>query len=200
MQDPWKTCLLLKDGDNCRGKRVWLCNSNCFIIKWLNHRNDGHDICADKPGSHHSVNSSHYQSALGTAPKKFHLIIQTEKLRDEEYVESLEYCFGVASTFTEKKIPMYCDKGSKAANRAYPHNMTDTARTLLIGMNTEDNHFFKYLSTCPDDIQFPKGSLGDIVHSKKSNVEGELKAKQVGDNAHTIKLEVLESLLVLDKL
>ena len=114
-------------------------------------------------------------------------------------MESLDYCFGAASTFTEKKIPMYCDKGSKAANRAYPHNMTDTARIVLIGMNTEDNHFFKYLSTCPDDIQFPKEHLADIVHSKKSNVEGELKAKQVGDNAHTIKLEVTESLLVLDK-
>ena len=174
----------LKQGDGCQWRKVeqrlWHCSSNCFI-KWLNHQNHGHDICADKPGSHHSVNSSHYQSALGTA-KKFHLIIQTEKLRDEEYVESLENYFGVASTFTEKKIPMYCDKESKAANGAYPHNMTDTARTLLIGMNTEDNHFFKELSTCPDGIQFPKGSLGDIVHSKKPNVEGELKAKQVGDN------------------
>ena len=170
----------LKQGDKCWKGMLYDCNSNCFI-KWLNHQNDGHDICADKPGTHHSVNSSHYQSALGTA-KKFHLIIQTEKLRDEEYVESLENYFGVASTFTQKKIPMYCDKQSKAANIAYPHNMTDTARTLLIGMNTEDNHFFKELSTCPDGIRFPKGSLGDIAHSKKPNVEGELKAKQVGNN------------------
>jgi len=160
----------LKKGDGYMtlggDKTLWNCRSNCFI-KWLNRQHNEHDICVDKHGSHHSVNSSHYESALGTA-QKFHLIIQTEKLRDKEYVQSLDNYFGLASTFTEEKIPMFCDNESKAANRAYPLNMTITARTLFSKLNTEDSHLFRDLSTCPSGIQFPKGSLGSLVHSKKS--------------------------------
>ena len=163
----------LKQGDGYMrlgaDKRLWDCKSNCFI-KWLNRQHNKNDICVDKHGSHHSVNSSHYQSALGTA-QKFHLIIQTERMRDKGYVKSLNNYFGLASTFTEEKIPMWCDKESKAANSAYPYNMTITDWTLLSKLNTEDTHFCRDLSSCPSGIQFPKGSLGDLVHSRKFIVE-----------------------------
>jgi len=139
-----------------KNEYMWHCFSNCFI-RWLNHP-IGH---CDDEGSQFA-NATLYQSALDKA-QKFHLIIQTEKLRENDYVESLGNYFGVSPDILKKKNRIYCDDESKAANKAYPANVTDAHIKTLSELNVADLRFFAEFSTCPTGIQFPTGSLKDLL-------------------------------------
>jgi len=145
-------------------KRLWNCASNCFV-RWLNHP-IGH---CDNPFSQYA-NSTQYQSALEKA-RGFHLIIQTVKLQDKEYIKSLERYFGVGSSDASAsafavKTPMFCDRESKVANAANPLNVSEADRNVLSAINVADDRLFAALTSCPNGFQFPKGSLGNLQNQQ----------------------------------
>jgi len=126
--------------------QLWNCSSNCYT-RWAT-------------GIYHEGNSC----SIGETDERvklarellfrYNVIINTERLRDEDYIRGIEEMFGVTGLVGRRA---FCVPESAAANKKIPLVISNSTRKKLEDCNAADTILYKQLVTCAEnDIEFPK--------------------------------------------
>lgn len=86
---------------------------------------------------------------------KFHLIIDSDRLDDQNYTRGIEQMFNV-SGLTGRHYSMWCGPQSDVANSRFPLEISTETRERIEACNRADLSLHTEFATCPDGVEFPK--------------------------------------------
>jgi hypothetical protein len=98
-----------------------------------------------------------------TTAWSYNLIVDTARLKHQDYAEQIERFFGNVPGLVASKFRMHCEEYSKAANAKVPLTIGNDTYKLLQQRNQLDYPLYHDLISCPDGIEFPARTLLDFL-------------------------------------
>lgn len=132
-----------------RGQHLWTCSSNCYARWSTGFWRRDHKAWIDNRNATDLL-SLEARRALWN----YDLIIVTEWLENQKYVETLESMFGVPEL--NRRTAMFCGRESRAANLKFPLNVTRSDKEVLRRKNRIDSSLYNELTSCRPNFQGDK--------------------------------------------